>query len=415
MLAVGSFMRSMFPTTGDQAFLDRARAIAAEERRRPDPAVGPAEARTRWPGSSRPRLSGSRVTLWVCRCVQLLPSKVLLALAGVGLSGVPVLVRGFTGRRVPRSAGEPAPPTPLSLERGLERTARVRDREGPVGGGDLLVADAHDGRVRAVDDEPEGLSGELGVAVSLDDRRDVDPAAGPGRAVRVVRRKAPSAAAKVNPSSSTSVEVCRPSARGTKRAARPRPGGGCWSRRAPRPHRDDRAGPGVERDPVHRGRCDDEPLPRQALAGVPVVPVARGQVDLPRGHAGAGHRGDEQVTTEEVLVVEVPHQRVVLVVEDERSLHRLAGLGGVHERRVDVGQQPVPEPDRGAGQLEHGLTPRPGVLVDVVDLGVVAAEGRERAELHPAQEQLRARVAVEAPDVGAHERLAGDPEARRPW
>ncbi len=63
MLASGSFMRAMFPTTGDQAFLDRARAIAAEEG--VDPTLRSVAAHRRGhagAGPARPRLSGPRVT-----------------------------------------------------------------------------------------------------------------------------------------------------------------------------------------------------------------------------------------------------------------------------------------------------------------------------------------------------------------
>jgi len=50
-------------------------------------------------------------------------------------------------------------------------------------------------------------------------------------------------------------------------------------------------------------------------------------------------------------------------------------------------------------------------LVDIADLGMVSAEGRERAVLHPPEKQLGVRVALEAPDVGTDERLAGQSAA----
>ena len=148
------------------------------------------------------------------------------------------------------------------------------------------------------------------------------------------------------------------------------------------------------------------------LSGVPVVPVACRQVDRARRLPLLRHRRDEQVAAEEVLVVEVDDGGVVLVVEDERALHRLAGLGRPHERRVDVGHQPVAQPHRLTGEVVDLGTERPRVLVDVVDLGVVAAEGGQRAHLHPAQEELRVRVALEAADVGADEGLTRQAEAR---
>ena len=106
--------------------------------------------------------------------------------------------------------------------------------------------------------------------------------------------------------------------------------------------------------------------------------------------------------------------RVVLVVEDQRPLHRRAGLGRRAGSRVEVGQQPVAQLDRVAHEVLDHVAERPGVLVDVAELGVVAAERGQRAVLHPAQEQLGVGVAGEAADVGADEGLSGEPEARRP-
>ena len=53
------------------------------------------------------------------------------------------------------------------------------------------------------------------------------------------------------------------------------------------------------------------------LAGVPVVPLPTRQVDLASRHARLHDWCDEQVPTEEVLVIELEHGRVVLVVEDQ--------------------------------------------------------------------------------------------------
>src|SRR6478735_4624313 len=179
------------------------------------------------------------------------------------------------------------------------------------------------------------------------------------------------------------------------------------------PHRDRGAGPGEERDALER-RLDGDPLTAGVqLAGVPVVPVTLGEVDGARGLPLLRHRRDEQVAAEEVLVVEVDDVRVVLVVEDERTLYRLAGLGRPHERGVDVGHQPVAQPHRLTSEVVDLGAERPRVLVDVVDLGVVAAEGSQRTHLHPAHEELGVRVALEAADVGADEGLTREAEAAR--
>ena len=155
-----------------------------------------------------------------------------------------------------------------------------------------------------------------------------------------------------------------------------------------------------------------EGAPVEPGAGMPVVPVSLGQVHLPGGLAGLQHGGHEQVPSEEVLVVEVAHQQVVLVVEHQRPLHRRTGLRGGEEGCVEIGHEPVAQPQRLADDRLDRLTPCPGVLVDVPDLGVVAAEGGQRAVLHPPQVELGVRVAGEAPDVGADERLTGDAQAR---
>ena len=52
----------------------------------------------------------------------------------------------------------------------------------------------------------------------------------------------------------------------------------------------------------------------------------------------------------------------------------------------------------------------PGLLVTASPHGVVAEEGRERAELSPAGQQVGAGIAKEAADVVSHERVARDTE-----
>ena len=79
---------------------------------------------------------------------------------------------------------------------------------------------------------------------------------------------------------------------------------------------------------------------------------------------------------------------VVLVVVDQRPLHRGTGRAGGEERRVQVGQEAVAQRDRGPDEVLDGVAEGPRVLVDRADLGVVAEERCQRAVLHPAQEQL---------------------------
>src|ERR1700748_2962216 len=94
------------------------------------------------------------------------------------------------------------------------------------------------------------------------------------------------------------------------------------------------------------------------------------------------------------------------MVEAQWSLTWRAGLRRADERAVEVGQEPVPQGDGVADELEDGVPPRPRVLIDVPDLRMVAAEGRQCPVLHPADEQLGGGVTAETADVGADERLA---------
>ena len=66
------------------------------------------------------------------------------------------------------------------------------------------------------------------------------------------------------------------------------------------------------------------------------------------------------------------------------------------------------------GSATGGPTPRPGVLVDVPDAGVVAEERGQRAVLRPAHAELGVRVAHEAADiVKADEGLTGQAQPAR--
>jgi hypothetical protein len=122
---------------------------------------------------------------------------------------------------------------------------------------------------------------------------------------------------------------------------------------------------------------------------VPVVPVARREVDLTGRLSGGDDRRDEEVGPEQVLVVEIAHGRVVLVVEHQRSLHRGAGLRRAHERGVDVRQQPVPQLDGVADEIEHGVAPGPGVAwpdtPTPMAIGMLSQRWSQRERLSPIQ------------------------------
>src|SRR5215218_10274339 len=99
------------------------------------------------------------------------------------------------------------------------------------------------------------------------------------------------------------------------------------------------------------------------------------------------------------------------MIKDQRSLHRRAGLCSLQEAGIEVGQQSIAQLDRGSYMILDDVTERPGVLINIADLGVVAAEQAQGAVLHPAQEQRGIGVARKPPDVGSDEGLPRDSEA----
>ena len=78
---------------------------------------------------------------------------------------------------------------------------------------------------------------------------------------------------------------------------------------------------------------------------------------MPGGLARGRDRRNEEIGTEQVLVVDVAHGRVVLVVEDQWSLDGRAGFGGMQECAVEIGHQAIAQPDRGAHELLDNLAP----------------------------------------------------------
>jgi hypothetical protein len=163
---------------------------------------------------------------------------------------------------------------------------------------------------------------------------------------------------------SWSKDVWVPSKAGTNRCSSTTAGWHPAVEAGARPHGRDRAAAGVDRDAVHWRRGGSEPPTLEELAGVPVIPVARGQIDLPAGHAGLEHGRDQQVRAEQVLVVDARDDGVVLMVEDERALRGRAGLDSAQEGCVQVGQQAVAHLDRLADESEGGVAEGPGVLLD---------------------------------------------------
>ena len=107
--------------------------------------------------------------------------------------------------------------------------------------------------------------------------------------------------------------------------------------------------------------------------------------------AGGDSRSDDwcdrQIGPKQVLIIDVTDRCVVLIVKDQRSLHRFAAVRGLEEAGVQVGQQAIAKLDRGADVILNDITERPGVLVDVADLGVVATGRSQCAVLHPPQEE----------------------------
>ena len=110
------------------------------------------------------------------------------------------------------------------------------------------------------------------------------------------------------------------------------------------------------------------------------------------------------------MIIEITKRGIVLVVEDHGPLYRSPGFCRRQEAGIQVGQQPIAKADRAADITFNNITPGPGVLIDVADLGVVAAERGQDSVLHPAQKQLSVGVALEAADIGTHERLSQIPK-----
>src|SRR5438445_2123610 len=151
------------------------------------------------------------------------------------------------------------------------------------------------------------------------------------------------------------------------------------------PHWDDGATAGIDRDVLHRRGRVDVALPAYEHIGVPVVPVARGQVYLPGSQPGREYGRYQQVWPQQVFVVDVAHRRVILVLEDEWALNWCTGFSSSDERGVDIRQQAVTQTDRIAHHVQHDVAPGPGVLVDVPELRMVATEWGQHAVLHPAE------------------------------
>src|SRR5215212_11513578 len=108
---------------------------------------------------------------------------------------------------------------------------------------------------------------------------------------------------------------------------------------------------------------------------MPVVPVSRRHIYLTTGGTRPDDRGDQQVSSQQVLIINVTDRGVVLMVKNERTLYRRSRLRGFQEAGIQVRQQAVAQLDRGSHVILNDLTEGPRVLINIANLGVVATEG----------------------------------------
>ncbi len=95
--------------------------------------------------------------------------------------------------------------------------------------------------------------------------------------------------------------------------------------------------------------------------------------------------------------------RVVREVIEQRPQHGDPAPRRLPEERVEVGKQPVAQPQELAANSLDVLAEDPWLVALGADLRVATAERREGTELHPAGEQLAAGIARETANVGADE------------
>src|SRR2546423_11452985 len=88
---------------------------------------------------------------------------------------------------------------------------------------------------------------------------------------------------------------------------------------------------------------------------------------------------------------------------EQRPQHRDPSPSRLPEERVEVGKQPVAQPQELVADRLDTWTEDPWLMALTADLRVTAAEGRQGAELHPAGEEFAAGVACEAANVSADE------------
>ena len=121
------------------------------------------------------------------------------------------------------------------------------------------------------------------------------------------------------------------------------------------------------------------------------------QISAPLRLPGAPDRGDEQIGTVEIGILDRVGARIVLEMEEERALHRQAPAGGLRHEGFQIGRE-VHINSGHPGEMREHLR----VLVDLqVVARAVALMGahhrRERPHLGPAHDELRrAHIAEEA-------------------
>jgi len=142
------------------------------------------------------------------------------------------------------------------------------------------------------------------------------------------------------------------------------------------------------------------PLP--LLVGPEIKPRPLRQVEAACFGSRAEHRADEEVVTEEELIVHSAGGGIALIFESEGTHDGEPFLGTLPEGGVEVGQEAVALFDSAAVEGGIGFAMHPGFLVGGVKGCVTAEEGKKGAQLIPAGEQFRGGCSFKAACIGSN-------------
>jgi hypothetical protein len=134
--------------------------------------------------------------------------------------------------------------------------------------------------------------------------------------------------------------------------------------------------------------------------------------DRAAGLALARDRGDEEVAPEQKRVVDRAEPRIGRIGEEERARDGKTARARFTEQGVEMGQEAHAPLERCAHVRLRARSERPGLLATGALLAVATAEREVRAELEPAHEELLGRIAEEATEIGAAERLPGETQVQ---